>query len=105
VISGSSLRSEISTALLRMHESGALELIKERWWKQLRGGGKCQAGHHRQSQEGPARMSMTNVSGMCILLAVGFDVAAIVTCLEVLALVARKKMKGRSGTMSGENKS
>jgi hypothetical protein len=50
-------------------------------------------------------MSMTNVSGMCILLAVGFDVAAVVTCLEVLALVARKKMKGRSGTMSGENKS
>ena len=31
----------ISSAILQLQEAGRLHVLKDRWWKQRRGGGKC----------------------------------------------------------------
>ena len=40
-ISGSLYRVPISSAILQLQEAGRLHVLKNRWWKQKRGGGKC----------------------------------------------------------------
>jgi len=38
---GSPYRIPISSAILQLQEAGRLHVLKNRWWKQRRGGGKC----------------------------------------------------------------
>ena len=38
---GSLYRVPISSAILQLQEAGRLHVLKNRWWKQKRGGGKC----------------------------------------------------------------
>ena len=38
---GSLYRVPISSAILQLQEAGRLHVLKNRWWKQMRGGGKC----------------------------------------------------------------
>ncbi|KAG0711541.1 Glutamate receptor ionotropic, kainate 2 [Chionoecetes opilio] len=39
---GSSYRTLINAAVLRLQEGGVLHELKRRWWKEKRGGGTCQ---------------------------------------------------------------
>ena len=41
---GSPFRVPISSAILQLQEAGRLHILKNRWWKQRRGGGKCDVG-------------------------------------------------------------
>ena len=34
-------RTPISSAILQLQEGGKLHMLKEKWWKQRKGGGKC----------------------------------------------------------------
>ena len=38
---GSHLRSRISSAIIRLRQDGVLEKLKEKWWRQERGGGRA----------------------------------------------------------------
>ena len=38
---GSPYRTPISSAILKLQESGQLHVLKRKWWKQKRGGGQC----------------------------------------------------------------
>ena len=38
---GSPYRTPISSAILKLQEEGGLHVLKTRWWKHRRGGGKC----------------------------------------------------------------
>ena len=38
---GSPYRMPISSAILKLQESGRLHVLKRRWWKEKRGGGQC----------------------------------------------------------------
>ena len=40
-------RTPISSAILQLQEGGLLHMLKNKWWKQRKGGGKCKvsAGH------------------------------------------------------------
>lgn len=35
-------RNDLSTAVLKLQETGVLTKLKKKWWKEKRGGGKCQ---------------------------------------------------------------
>ena len=37
----SPFRTPISSAILQLQEGGQLHIIKEKWWKNKHGGGKC----------------------------------------------------------------
>jgi hypothetical protein len=37
----STYRNQLSSAVLKLQESGKLAKMKNRWWKEERGGGKC----------------------------------------------------------------
>ena len=39
--SDSPFRTPISSAILQLQEGGKLHILKEKWWKQKKGGGKC----------------------------------------------------------------
>lgn len=39
--SDSPFRTPISSAILQLQEGGKLHMLKEKWWKQRKGGGKC----------------------------------------------------------------
>jgi hypothetical protein len=40
-VADSIFRNQLSTAVLKLQESGKLAKMKNRWWKEERGGGKC----------------------------------------------------------------
>ncbi len=40
VISGSPLRSAVSSAIIKLKEEGTIARLKEKWWKK-KGGGEC----------------------------------------------------------------
>ena len=41
LISDSPFRTPISSAILQLQEGGKLHMLKDTWWKQRKGGGKC----------------------------------------------------------------
>ena len=38
---GSPYRAPLSQAILKLHEANRLLILKNRWWKEKRGGGAC----------------------------------------------------------------
>ena len=42
VISDSPYRTPMTNAILQLQEGGKLHLLKEKWWKRMRGGGQCE---------------------------------------------------------------
>ena len=40
-LADSPFRTPISSAILQLQEGGKLHILKEKWWKQKKGGGKC----------------------------------------------------------------
>ena len=42
---GSPYRAPLSQAILKLHETNRLLILKNRWWKEKRGGGACKVNH------------------------------------------------------------
>lgn len=42
LLSDSPYRNALSTAVLRLQETGQLAQMKRKWWKEKRGGGQCE---------------------------------------------------------------
>ena len=40
--SDSPYRTPMTNAILQLQEGGRLHLLKEKWWKRMRGGGQCE---------------------------------------------------------------
>jgi hypothetical protein len=40
-VADSTYRNQLSSAVLKLQESGKLAKMKNRWWKEERGGGRC----------------------------------------------------------------
>ena len=43
--SDSPYRTPISNEILQLQEGGQLHILKRKWWKQRKGGGKCKVRH------------------------------------------------------------
>ncbi|CAL1279907.1 unnamed protein product [Larinioides sclopetarius] len=79
--SGSPYRTPLSSAILKLQESGALHILKERWWKQRLGGGKCSKDETSTAGSASA-LSLANVGGVFVVLGAGLLAACIVAIVE-----------------------
>ncbi|KAG8170608.1 hypothetical protein JTE90_012574 [Oedothorax gibbosus] len=83
--SGSPYRTPLSSAILKLQESGTLHVLKDRWWKRRLGGGRCgrDSGSGGSGTAGSASaLSLANVGGVFVVLGVGLCAACMVALLE-----------------------
>jgi len=73
-------RTPISSAILQLQEGGKLHMLKEKWWKQRKGGGKCK----EVQESGAAALGLSNVGGVFVVLIGGLTLACIVAFCESL---------------------
>ncbi|KHN73264.1 Glutamate receptor ionotropic, kainate 3 [Toxocara canis] len=89
---GSPYRELISTTILRLQEKTVLTELKDRWWKQQRGGGHCDA-----SKATGVDLGTVSLYGIFIVLLVGlvisFAIAAVEFCTKT-ALETKKRDNG-----------
>ncbi|KAK4883093.1 hypothetical protein RN001_006412 [Aquatica leii] len=83
----SEYRHILSTAILELQESGKLAQLKTKWWKEKRGGGKCEK---RQPVATP--LDLQNLGGVFFVLGTGTFFGVICTFIE-LAIYAYKTAK------------
>ena len=78
---GSLYRVPISSAILQLQEAGRLHILKNRWWKQRRGGGKCDDTSKKSEAN---ELSVDSVGGVFVVLIGGMGVACLISVLEFL---------------------
>lgn len=62
----SKLRNQLSETILKLQETGVLQSLKDRWWKQ-KGGGQCIA----KPTHPLVKLNMLNLGGVFVVLAIG----------------------------------
>lgn len=75
-------RTKLSEAILSLQESGVLEVLKNRWWKEKRGGGACDI-EDSQGGEGVKELTLANVGGVFVVLAMGITASFILCAVEI----------------------
>lgn len=75
-------RTKLSEAILSLQESGVLEVLRTRWWKEKRGGGACDT-DDSQSGDSVKELTLANVGGVFVVLLMGAGVAMILCGLEL----------------------
>lgn len=79
--SDSPYRTHISQAVLKLQEEGKLYRLKNKWWKELDGGGSCDS-------DGPtadaAELGIANVGGVFVILMLGCMSAMVLGIAEFL---------------------
>jgi len=71
-------RTPITNAILQLQEGGSLHLLKEKWWKRMRGGGQCS----EKPDTGAAALSLRHVGGIFVVLVVGLGLACVTALVE-----------------------
>ncbi|XP_069950782.1 glutamate receptor ionotropic, kainate 2-like isoform X2 [Cherax quadricarinatus] len=79
---GSPYKGPLDVAILSMQERGRLHVLKEKWFKQKRGGGKCkeEAGGSSMASE----LNLSNVGGVFVVLLGGMGLALVVAMGEFI---------------------
>lgn len=77
-------RTELSGAILGLQESGILEVLKNRWWKEKRGGGACDI-DDSQGGEGVKELTLANVGGVFVVLGMGITISMLLCAMEIYA--------------------
>ncbi|KAG9509349.1 Glutamate receptor ionotropic, kainate 1 [Fragariocoptes setiger] len=74
-------RTLLSEGILHLQESGALHALKDRWWKERRGGGTCS-----DDAKGSAvtELSLANVGGVFVVLLAGLALSFLVAICEFM---------------------
>ncbi|XP_067000033.2 glutamate receptor ionotropic, kainate 2-like [Anabrus simplex] len=73
--------NELNGAVLQLQETGKLMKLKDRWWKEERGGGQCQS---PEAASATSSLKLENVGGVFVVLAVGTVLAIFIAILELL---------------------
>jgi hypothetical protein len=113
-MTGSSLRSPISNAIIKLNEIGRIPELKEKWWKKERGGGSCTVSkinricgrnteihfwgiffalQEEESTGGVAALNIVNVGGIFLVLLIGLVLGGILAGFEKLWTICAKKRK------------
>ncbi|XP_017490329.1 PREDICTED: glutamate receptor ionotropic, kainate 1-like, partial [Rhagoletis zephyria] len=87
----SKYRHLLSQAILSLQESGRLHLLKDKWWKQKKGGGQCLEDSKKTSSTVTA-LKIDNVGGVFVVLIGGLSLAFLVAICEFLC-DSRKMMQ------------
>ncbi|XP_013792841.2 glutamate receptor ionotropic, kainate 2-like, partial [Limulus polyphemus] len=83
-------RTPLSSGILKLQESGILHVLKERWWKQKKGGGQCV--ESKKGSSSVRELGLANVGGVFVVLLGGLAIATVVAVLEFFWKT--KKMAG-----------
>lgn len=75
-------RTQLSFAILSLQESGMLEILKNRWWKEKRGGGACDI-DDSQGGEGVKELTLENVGGVFAIVIAGIIIGFSICFLEI----------------------
>lgn len=73
----------LSQAILQLQESGDLLMLKDRWWKQKKGGGQCVEDTKKGSGT-VMPLKIDNVGGVFVVLLGGLSFSLFVVILEFL---------------------
>lgn len=79
---GSKLRAQLSEVILKLQETGVLQKLKDRWWKQ-KGGGQCIVTPSTLTELG-----LKNLGGVFVVLVVG-SIFSLILCLIELLIYTR----------------
>ncbi|KAJ6215793.1 hypothetical protein RDWZM_010293 [Blomia tropicalis] len=74
-------RMPLSEAILKLQESGELLILKERWWKQRKGGGQC-IDDSKKGSGSVTPLKIDNVGGVFVVLLGGLTISLAVAILE-----------------------
>ena len=72
----------ISTAILKLQENGKIQLLYEKWWRQI-GAVNCEDAEKASNVEGSS-LDFENVYGIFIALGVSLLISALITLIEIL---------------------
>lgn len=67
---------------MKLQESGVLHKLKQRWWKQKKGGGACL--DDAQKSSSVTELNLGNVGGVFVVLLGGMTLAFFVTICEFI---------------------
>ncbi|XP_045623949.1 glutamate receptor ionotropic, kainate 2 isoform X4 [Procambarus clarkii] len=76
--------SSISSAVLKLKEDGKLHMLKNKWWKERKGGGRCQREASSTKTSGAAELGLANVGGVFVVLLGGMGIAAFMAVCEFM---------------------
>ncbi|KAM7307983.1 glutamate receptor ionotropic, kainate 3 [Ixodes scapularis] len=93
---GSPYRNLLSSAILRLQESGTLQLLKERWWN-VDTRGRCpeDAGSGVSSLSAASELGLSKVGGVFVVLLAGLGFACIIAVVEYLCKARPLRSKRR----------
>lgn len=74
-------RTKLSEAILSLQENGILQVLKNRWWKEKRGGGACD--DDGQSNENVKELTLENVGGVFAIVLLGITVGFVLLAQEL----------------------
>ncbi|XP_030751946.1 glutamate receptor ionotropic, kainate 2-like isoform X2 [Sitophilus oryzae] len=80
-------RNDLSTAVLKLQETGKLTQLKIKWWKEKRGGSTCSVSSESASAEA---LDLKNVGGVFLVLFLGAIFALIGSFLEMAASIYKR---------------
>ncbi|CAG0882501.1 unnamed protein product [Cyprideis torosa] len=75
--------SSISSAILQLGEDGRFIVLKNRWWKLRRGGGKCKD-EAAKSGGSANELGLANVGGVFVVLLGGIGIACLIAVCEFI---------------------
>ncbi|UYV65686.1 hypothetical protein LAZ67_3005088 [Cordylochernes scorpioides] len=81
--SGSPYRVLMSSVILKMQETGMLHMLKKRWWRQRRGGGRCYREEPKVSVAASS-LGLANVGGVFVVLLAGMGAACVIALAEFI---------------------
>ncbi|CAG9133262.1 unnamed protein product [Plutella xylostella] len=86
---GSEYKKHIDDALLTLKERGDIQKLKDIWWKEKRGGGKC--GVKRDEEQ--KQLTLRNMVGAFVVLGVGCLLGLLISTLDMLWGVFKRSLK------------
>ncbi|XP_041979925.1 glutamate receptor ionotropic, kainate 3-like [Aricia agestis] len=89
MIKGSPYKKYIDDALLKLKESGDIQKLKDIWWKEKRGGGKC--GEKRDEEN--KQLGLKHMLGAFVVLGVGLLIGLVISTLDMLWGVFKRSVK------------
>ncbi|CAH2046640.1 unnamed protein product, partial [Iphiclides podalirius] len=78
-------RQAMNLALLNLQEAGELREMKQRWWKEMHGGGACK----EEEEHGGEELDMNSFVGLFVVLVVGCALGVVVSCCDLAWAAAR----------------
>ncbi|XP_064086755.1 glutamate receptor ionotropic, kainate 2-like isoform X4 [Macrobrachium nipponense] len=96
---GSPYTGPISSAILKLKEDGELHILKTRWWKERKGGGRCVTEESKDAANS-AELGIQNVGGVFVVMVAGSVAAIFLACCEFMWKA--RKLATEEGASFGE---